>query len=364
MFYRKYRPQSFKEITGQEIIVQILKNFLKNINDIPQGYLFSGQRGTGKTSTARIFAKALNCLQLTSDYEPCNRCLNCESFNRSQFLDIIELDAASNRGIDEIRNLKEHIGFKPLQGKFKVFIIDEAHMLTEPAWNALLKTLEEPPPHAIFILVTTEPEKIPATILSRVQRFDFRRLALKDIVKKLKLICQNENIESDEKALMLIAEESTGALRDAETLLEKIILASNPIKKLEVEAVENFLGKVSVFRVLDFLNNLFEKNLDKSINFINEIYYEGFDLLILTKEIVKILRNLMLIKNIPYWENQLKKDYSDEFISKLKDLAQKINLAEIQKAIRLFLDAEIALKRDPVVPTLPLEIAIAEYILF
>ncbi|MGC8981748.1 MAG: DNA polymerase III subunit gamma/tau [Minisyncoccia bacterium] len=363
MLYRKYRPKSFKDIKGQDIIIKILKNFLRNINDIPQGYLFAGQRGTGKTSTARIFAKALNCLNLDSEYEPCNKCINCESFNNFQFLDLIELDGASNRGIDEIRNLKEHIGFRPMQGKFKVFIIDEAHMLTEPAWNALLKTLEEPPKHAIFILVTTEPEKIPLTILSRVQRFDFRRIPLKSIVEKLKMICENENIEADEKALSLIAEESDGALRDAETLLEKIVLSLNPSRKVDVEYVENFLGKVSQFKILDFLKNLFDKKLEDCIRFINEIYTEGFDLLIFNKEVIKILRNILMVKTVPYWKNYLQKDYSEEFVEKILNLSKDVNIEEIQRAIKLFLDSEISFKKDPPIPTLPLEISIAEFIL-
>jgi DNA polymerase-3 subunit gamma/tau len=363
MIYRKYRPKKFNEIKGQEIIVKILKNFLANINDIPQGYLFSGQRGTGKTSTARIFAKALNCLNLDKDYEPCDKCVNCQSFNSFQFLDLIELDGASNRGIDEIRNLKEHIGFKPMQGKFKVFIIDEAHMLTEPAWNALLKTLEEPPKHAIFILVTTEPEKIPLTILSRVQRFDFRRISLKDIVEKLKMICENEGIEADESSLSLIAEESEGALRDAETLLEKIILSLNPTKKINVEYVENFLGKVSKFKILEFLKNLFNKNLEECIKFVDDIYKEGFDLLIFNKDVVKILRNILMLKTVPYWKNHLQKEYSEEFLEKIFELSKNLSLEDIQKAIRLFLDSEISFKKDPPIPTLPLEISIAEFIL-
>lgn len=363
MLYRKYRPKTFKEIVGQDIIVRILKNFLKNKNKIPQGYLFAGQRGTGKTSTARIFAKALNCLNFDlNDCEPCNQCINCEAINNGQFLDLIELDAASNRGIDEIRNIKEHIGFRPIQGKYKVFIIDEAHMLTEPAFNALLKTLEEPPKHAIFILATTEPEKIPPTILSRVQRFDFRRIPIKDIVRKLKEISENEGIEVTERALYLIAEEAEGALRDAETLLEKIILSLNPHKTITEEYIEEFLGKVSTREILDFLEKLIERNFEESIKKIHKVYEEGYDLVVYVRSILKILRDILVIKTLPIWEKQLIKDYEEEIVQKIIEISKKINIDSVKKLIKLFSEAELNIKRDPPILTLPLELAAAEYI--
>ena len=364
MLYRKYRPQTFKEIVGQDIIVKILKNFIKNKERIPQGYLFAGPRGTGKTSTARIFAKALNCLKLIeNDYEPCNNCINCDAINKGQFLDLIELDAASNRGIDEIRNIKEHIGFRPIQGKYKVFIIDEAHMLTEPAFNALLKTLEEPPKHTIFILATTEPEKIPPTILSRVQRFDFKRIPIKDIAQKLKEIAQKEGVEVSERALYLIAEESGGALRDAETLLEKLMLSLNPHKHISEELVEEFLGKVSNREILEFIEKLVDKNFEESIKKIHKVYESGFDLIIYTRSILKILRDILVIKNLPIWKNQLAKDYEEEVIKKIIEISEKIHIEDLKKLIRLFSEAELNIKRDPPILTLPLELAVAEYIL-
>ena len=364
MLYRKYRPQIFKEIIGQDIIVKILKNFIKNKEKIPQGYLFAGPRGTGKTSTARIFAKALNCLELIeNDYEPCNKCTNCEAINKGQFLDLIELDAASNRGIDEIRNIKEHIGFRPIQGKYKVFIIDEAHMLTEPAFNALLKTLEEPPKHTIFILATTEPEKIPPTILSRVQRFDFRRISIKDIAKKLKEIAQNEGIDISERALYLIAEESGGALRDAETLLEKLMLSLNPHKFISEEHVEEFLGKVSNKEILEFLETLLDKNFEEAIKKVHKVYENGFDLIVYTRSILKILRDILVLKNLPAWKNQLAKDYEEELIEKILNISNKIKTEDLKKLIKLFSEAEMNIKKDPPILTLPLELAVAEYIL-
>jgi len=347
------------------MIVRILKNFLKNKQAIPQGYLFAGQRGTGKTSTARIFAKALNCPNLEqNDYEPCDECINCQNINNSQFLDLIELDAASNRGIDEIRNLKEHIGFKPIQGKYKVFIIDEAHMLTEPAFNALLKTLEEPPSHVIFILATTEPDKIPATILSRVQRFDFKRVSLKDIVKKLKYISEQEGIQATDSALYLIAEEAGGSLRDAETLFEKIVLSLNPHKVINEEYIEEFLGKISNKEILNFLELLYQKKFESAIKKIHQAYEDGYDLLVFIRSTIKILRDMLIFKVLPKWETQLQKTYPEEVVFKIINLSKNISIEDIKRAIKLFSDAESGIKRDPPFLTLPLEIAVAEFCFF
>ncbi|MCS7183993.1 MAG: DNA polymerase III subunit gamma/tau [Patescibacteria group bacterium] len=364
MIYRKYRPKTFTEICGQDLIIKVLKSFLKHLNSLPHGYLFAGQRGTGKTSTARIFAKALNCLNLEKNsYEPCNNCFNCEAINQNKFLDIIELDAASNRGIDEIRNLKENIGFKPIQGKYKVFIIDEAHMLTKEAFNALLKVLEEPPKHVIFILATTEPEKIPPTILSRLQRFDFRRISINEIIKKLKKIAQEENCEITDGALYLIAEESEGALRDAETLLERIMLSLNPHKNINEEYVEQFLGKISAIRILEFINFILNKDFEYSLKMIHNIYNEGYDFIIFTRSLIKILREILMIKIYPLWKNQLNKEYNEELIKKILEIANKIDLETNKKLIRVFSEAELGLKKDPPLITLPLELAIAELIL-
>jgi DNA polymerase-3 subunit gamma/tau len=364
MIYRKYRPKSFKDVIGQDIIVKILKNFIKNEDKIPQGYLFSGQRGTGKTSTARIFAKALNCLNIhDNNYEPCDKCINCKNINEGKFLDLIELDAASNRGIEEIKNIKENIGFKPIQGKYKIFIIDEAHMLTKEAFNALLKTLEEPPKHTIFILATTEPEKIPQTILSRVQRFDFKRIPVSLIVEKLKKIAKEENIEITDGALYLIAEESDGALRDAETIFEKIILSLNPVKIINEEYVENFFGKLSYNKILDFIEMVVSKDFEKSINFLQKVYGEGYDVLIFNKSVIKFLREILVIKIFPQWKLQLNKEFSEEVIKRLESISQKLNLEDIKKLIKIFIEAEYSIKKDPPFILLPLELAVAEIML-
>lgn len=361
MFYQKYRPRKFSDLVAQAVIVKILKSFLKNHNSLPQSYLFAGQRGTGKTSTARILAKTLNCLQ-PQDSEPCDTCLTCEAFNRGQFLDLIEIDAASHRGIDEIRNIKEHIGFKPLQGKYKVFIIDEAQMLTKEAWNALLKLLEEPPRHTIFIFATTEPEKILPTILSRVQRFDFQRIPFKAIVEKLKRIAEAEGIKVNERALFSIAEESGGALRDAETLFEKLVLSLNSQQVVTEEFVETFLGKVSPMKIISLLELIAAKQAEAGLKFVQTVYDEGFDLMIFVRGLMKILREALVLKVNPAWATQLTRDYPKELVERLKQLVATMSLDDIKRAIRVFSEAEFHLKRDLPVPTLPLEVAVVELI--
>lgn len=377
MLYRKHRPQSFEEVVGQDIIVRILKNFLKQRDRLPQGYLFAGQRGTGKTTTARIFAKVLNCL--ADGDEPCGSCRNCEALGTNQFMDLIEIDAASNRGIDEIRNLKEHIGFRPIQGKYKVFILDEAHQLTEPAWNALLKTLEEPPPGVIFILATTEPEKIPTTILSRVQRFDFRRIGNREIIEKLKRVAAIEGAQVDEAALTLIADEAQGSMRDAETLFEKLALSSLPAEAsakageqgtVTEALVEEFLGKVSHHHVLSFLGLVLgtgpepgrRGKLEESLNAVHKIYEEGFDLHIFNRSVIKSLRELLLLKIHPAWKTQLERDYTPELLEKMHALVAATSADELKRALKAFYDADALLRREPPVATLPIELAITELV--
>ena len=250
--YRRWRPQTFAEIIGQEHVTHTLLNALR-AGRIAHAYLFSGPRGTGKTTTARVLAKAVNCLD-PQEGEPCNQCAICRSLNEGRSLDLIEIDAASNRGIDEIRELRERIAFAPSECRYKVYVIDEVHMLTKEAFNALLKTLEEPPPHAIFVLATTEPHRIPPTVLSRCQRFDFRRVSLQHLKQKLELICAKEGIRAEPAALEAIARYALGSFRDAESLLDQ--LASFGDEMISLKRVQDMLGAVSteiVGRLVDYL---------------------------------------------------------------------------------------------------------------
>src|SRR5574340_328700 len=226
--YRKYRPRGWDEVTGQEHVIQTLKNAIA-LDRVRHAYLFAGPRGTGKTTVARILAKAVNCLAEDPAARPCNICDNCLAVNENRFLDVIEMDAASNTGVDDVRELRDKIGFAPSLGRFKVYIVDEVHMLSTPAFNALLKTLEEPPAHAIFILATTEVHKIPATVLSRCQRHEFRRIPMNLIVTHLKDLAKQEGWKADEEALLIIARQATGSVRDAQSLLDQLASSSTRI---------------------------------------------------------------------------------------------------------------------------------------
>jgi DNA polymerase-3 subunit gamma/tau len=359
MYYRKYRPKNFKEVIGQEIIVRILKNIVKK-GEILHGYLFAGERGTGKTTLARIFAKAINCLN-PQDGEACENCKICKLWNEGKFLDLIEIDAASHRKIDDVRNLQEHIGFKPLQGKYKVFIIDEAHMLTEEAFNALLKTLEEPPKHVVFILATTEPNKIPPTILSRLQRLDFKRISLPQIVEKIKRILENEKISYEEPALYLIAEEAEGSLRDAETLLEKIAISLNSQGGISQDYVAEFLGQISTKRLLDFLNYLVEKKTENALSFLHEIYKNGYELSAFLRSLIKLVKEIIFIKVHKDFAKHLISEKPKEIVELMEEISQKTDLESLKKLLKILFEADSLLRKEPPHPLLPLEIAVIEF---
>ncbi|MCJ7522307.1 MAG: DNA polymerase III subunit gamma/tau, partial [Dehalococcoidia bacterium] len=267
VLYRKWRPRSLAELVGQAPVTQTLSNALKT-GRVAHAYLFCGPRGTGKTSTGRIMAKAVNCLS-EENTKPCNACAMCQTINEGRALDLVEIDGASNRGIDEIRDLREKINFAPNSAKYKVYIIDEVHMLTEPAFNALLKTLEEPPPHAIFILATTEIHKVPLTILSRCQRFDFRRLGKQDMVNKLMEICEQEGVHVEQQALELIAKAATGSLRDAENLLEQIIL--NYGSDFSLDQVSEKLGLTNDSRIHELAAHALKKDVHTGLATINSV---------------------------------------------------------------------------------------------
>lgn len=311
---RKYRPQTFDSVVGQGAITTTLKNAIKN-NHLAQAFLFFGSRGVGKTTTARILAKTLNCLNLPENIEPCNECESCSSFNEGHSFNILELDAASNNSVDDIRNLIDQVRIAPQIGKHKIFIIDEVHMLSASAFNAFLKTLEEPPEHAVFILATTEKHKILPTILSRCQIFDFHRIQVKDIVGHLMSIAKNEKIQVDEKALHVIAQKADGALRDALSIFDQIVSFSN--NNVSYEAVLqnlNVLDYDYYFKITDFSLN---GNIPDNLLIYNEILENGFDGSQFVMGLAEHMRNLLVCKDpktldlldIP---DDLKQNYLDQ----------------------------------------------------
>jgi DNA polymerase-3 subunit gamma/tau len=292
-FARKWRPQDFDEIVGQEHITTILKNAI-SLNRVHHAYLFTGPRGIGKTSTARIFSKALNCEKGPTP-SPCNKCTSCEEITNGSSLDIIEIDGASNRGIDEIRNLREAVKFAASKGRFRIYIIDEVHMLTTEAFNALLKTLEEPPPHVKFIFATTEPHRLPATVLSRCQRFDFRRIPTKEIASKLKEIAKEERLDIDEDVFLYIAKTSDGSMRDAESVLDQVSSFSK--QKVQLKDVVESLGLIEqeiLFRCTDII---IARDAKSGIHLIDEILNSGKDAKQFLGEILEHFRNIMIVKS-------------------------------------------------------------------
>lgn len=278
--YRKYRPNTFEDLMGQDHIKKYFKNAVKK-NSISHGYIFTGPRGTGKTTTARLLAKVVNCLNI-KEFNPCNECENCREINSNSFMDVIELDAASNRGIDEIRQIRESANYKPVSGKFKVYIIDEFHMLTREAFNALLKTLEEPPSHVIFILATTNLEKVPDTIISRTQLINFSNIGFDEILSTIKEVCEKEGYRYEEKALEQIALKAKGGMRDALSLLEQVMKFSE--EKIYLKDVLNVLGIFDKTYINDFINYLYSGDLDKILEISEEIFHSGKDYEILLEE--------------------------------------------------------------------------------
>ena len=317
--YRKYRPQNFEDVVGQKVIVKTLMNAIKN-NKITHAYIFAGPRGTGKTSIAKIFAKTINCENL-NNLVPCDKCNSCIQFNNKQTVDIIEIDAASNNGVDEIREIKNKVNLVPSNGKYKVYIIDEVHMLTTAAFNAMLKTLEEPPKNVIFILATTEPHKIPLTILSRCQRFDFKRLSNNEIVKRLNQIVEEENIQISEEALKLIAEISNGGMRDSIGLLDQLITYCD--SKIELKDVHEINGSLNNEQIFVLIKNIIEKNFEEVYLKINEYDANGKNLSIILEQMVNYLKDLLIYNNCPnYFESNDEVDNYEE----LNNISSETNL--------------------------------------
>ena len=349
VFYRKWRPKMLGDVVGQDPVTQTLRQAVSQ-GRVAHAYLFCGSRGTGKTSTARILAKAVNCLAPV-DGEPDNQCSICQSINEGRALDLIEIDAASNRGIDDIRNLSDKIRFSPNEAKYKVYIIDEVHMLTEPAFNALLKTLEEPPAHAIFILATTEAHKVPLTIISRCQRFDFRRIPLEGMVDKLAMIAEAEGAEISLEALRLIGRNSNGGLRDAENLLEQVVVSYDP--PITEENVRNLLGLGGDEMALVLVEHIVGKAIAEGISAINQVAYEGNDIRQLHRGVVEYLRAVLLLRT----KAGTDLGYADEVLARLEAIASKADLAHLVVSLKLFAGAD--LRRDSSSP-LPLELAMVE----
>lgn len=351
--YRKYRPKSFSEIIGQAHIVRTLSNAIKN-NRVAHAYLFTGPRGTGKTTFARIFAKTINCQNL-SGTDTCEKCPACETIQDGKSLDIIEIDAASNTGVDNIRELKETISLPPTLLKYKVYIIDEAHMLSTGAFNALLKTLEEPPAHVIFILATTEVHKIPATIISRCQKFDFPRWPMPDIIEKLTLIAKAEKITAEKEALEMIALSAEGGMRDAESLLGQIISLED--QNITAEDVREILGTVDKSFISEIAEEIILKNTSNALGKINELISGGYDLQIFNKALINHFRQLMLLKIDENFKSYFVRELTEDKIEKLLALAKKSELPQIIAIIDLFLVAQNKIFSF-LLPQLALEIAI------
>lgn len=349
VYYRKWRPQSLAEVIGQEHVTQTLLNALK-LGRVAHAYLFCGPRGTGKTSTGRILAKAVNCLE-NGEGEPCNACTLCQATTKGNAIDTMEIDAASNRGIDEIRELRERIRFAPSIAKYKVYIIDEVHMLTEPAANALLKTLEEPPPHVLFVLATTEPHKVPLTILSRCQRFDFRRIPQAAMVSRLAHICESEGIHIEESSLKLIARSATGSMRDAENLLEQTVAYYG--YQIDFPQVQAMLGITGDVRALELAKHVVDMDIAAGLRTINSVTQDGLDLKQFNRELVEYLRGLLLIKA----GAAAAIDLPEETLSEMRSMAERAPMAQLSKAARLF--REVELQFDGFSP-LPLELAFVE----
>ncbi len=361
--YRKYRPKKFSEIVGQEHIIKTITNAIAS-NNVSHAYIFTGPRGSGKTTTARLLAKAVNChKRKEGEFEPCNECSSCKEIMEGKSLDLIEIDAASHRGIEEIRELKEGIKFSPTKEKYKVFIIDEAHQLTKEASNALLKILEEPPSYAIFVLATTEIQNMIPTIVSRCQRFDFRKLKINEISKKLEDIAKKEKINIEKMALNLIALNAGGAVRDAESLLDQVFafFQSKKTEKIKVEDVREILGLTNNLLVAKFVDFLIDRKASEAINFLNQIIEKGNDPQTFLKTLINYLRQILLLKIDSSLMDPLVINLTKEEEKNILSQAEKFELKEIQRAIKLFLEAENQIKYSPI-PQLPIELAVVDFV--
>jgi DNA polymerase-3 subunit gamma/tau len=350
-FYRKWRPQKWDEVVAQDHVVQTLRNAVRS-DRIGHAYLLAGPRGTGKTTTARLLAKAINCLDPNPANRPCDVCGHCTAVNEGRFMDLVEIDAASNTSVEDVRDLREKINFRPSQGQSKVYIIDEVHMLSTAAFNALLKTLEEPPPHARFILATTEVHKIPPTILSRCQRYDFRRIPVDKIVDHLRAKALEEKLQVDEDALVLIARQATGAMRDAISLLDQLASTGQRVTLSEAQEV---LGTATNSLVVELVESILSKDAARGLGTIQSALDAGTDARQYARQVVDYLRNLLLVR----MGNAAQVDVTREMRAQMEQHARGFSQQRLLEAIRMF-NSAAADERSAWHPGLGLELALAE----
>lgn len=356
VLYRKYRPKSFDEVIGQSHVVGVLIAALRQ-EKVSHGYLFAGPRGVGKTTVARLIAKALNCEGKT---RPCNACNFCVEFNSGASLNLIEIDAASNRGIDEVRELRENVRVMPGSGKYKIYIIDEAHQLTKDAFNALLKTLEEPPKHAVFILATTELDKLPETIVSRLQHFDFRRPSFAEVAARLIAIAGKEGIQLDKDAAETIARLGEGSMRDAESILGRVVAVER--ESITLKTLEEFLGLPRKDLVRACMSAVAEKNPKSVVGTLRDVVNGGYDLGYFTKALIEHFRAALALKADSSLREFLRESFPDEDLDFLAAKTASLSYDELNRVVRLLLSSVGEHKRSPI-PELPLELALLEAVL-
>ena len=350
---RKFRPQTFEEVVGQTHVTRTLVNSIRD-GRIAHAFLFAGERGVGKTSIARILAKALNCHTGRTD-RPCGTCPSCQEIAAGTSIDVHEIDGASNRGVDDIRALRENVRYLPTRDRYKIFIIDEVHMLTDQAFNALLKTLEEPPPHVVFILATTEPQKIPDTIISRCLRFDFRRIPIKDIITHLEHISRQEKIEVSKQGLYLIAREAEGSMRDAQSILERAVSYCG--MKIQESDLQEMLGHVDRRQLFTILDGLVAGDPHACITGLARLYEAGIDLKRCYYAFLELLRDLLMIKTLPAQAGLV--EASDEDLRQLQHVADRISAEGLQRCFRLWFAAENDVVRSAS-PKTALEVCLLE----